>query len=534
MNWLDACGKFGTAQRLDTTLLSVLSAFPQKTRTHAVLEVRSFKELEAMVPRLQGAIETRLESHLTTEVDGQQASMFARRYQAVQDMLEKLAPRDPGARALRAGFACRMTEMMESSPTALRVRAIIDFYFSQAAIRHHRLQNPAVAATPTLRGLVEQTRWQKIQRGLFHRLVSGMTQKGPVNLNALRFDRGRFDFLAVDYRTAVTAGVPFAQSILEAGGAAGFSGGYFLYSEPNIEAPAARYDPVGLLVSGGQVLNPPIYSRPAFMQDDEGRVHIATIGLKGLMLRWPDGVHFRIGGTNAARRINAMPVAFNRADRTQTPLHEGHILTIIAQQLTAVQRGGQVAIPVGGFVVTLPATPEWDELGSALAVDTRVTFELPSLPGIRGVSSAIAGGPTLLEGGRTSGPRALLKEEFTGDAEPMTFSTDETGDLNLLPRLAIGLTPAHDVIVMAADGRNFGAALGLTLAEVTGVMRALGCVDAINMDGGSSKRLVLQNQPLDLPTTEIVAGAHVEESIRPVHNGFLARPREEEPTSQDG
>lgn len=527
MNWLEACKEFGAAEGIDSAVHDVLSAFPPKAEAGGLREVTSFVALEKQVPQLLKEINQRLQAHLAAEIDGEQASMFARRSLALQIILDELSPKDPGARVLRAGFAARLAEIVESSPSALRVRAIIDFYYSQAGIRHHRMLSSSAEALPTLRGLVEQTQWRKVQRGLFHRAITGMTQKGPVNLNALRFDRGRFSFEALDFRDDVATGSTFAKTLERSAAVAGFSGGFFLYSEPDIDPPALRHDPVGLLVSNGNILNPPVYSRPAFIQDKEGRVHIATIGLKGVTLCWPGGIHFRIGATNAARRTAAMPVAFNRAQSSGTPHHQGYLLTIVAGRLTAFQRGGRVRIPVGGFTVTLPATPQWDELASGFAVGTEVSYELPSLPGIKGIASAIAGGPTLLEGGRTGGPKVLLREEFSGEAEPMTFSTDETGDLNLLPRLAIGLTPDHAVVVLAADGRNFNAALGLTLADTTAAMRALGCLHALNMDGGSSKRLVLGETPLDLPTTEIVAGAHVEESVRPVHNGFVVRALDE-------
>ncbi len=527
MNWLDACKKFGADQGVEESVLDVLAAFPHRERPVARLETASFAELETLVPVLQKCQTKGLQAHLAGEIDSAQASMFARRAEAVTEILHNLAPGDPAARVLQAGFAARLTEMLESSPSALRVRALIDFYYSQAGIRHHIWHGGEAETTPTLRGLVDGTQWCKVRRGLFQRTISGNTRKGPVNLNALRFDRGRFHFQALDCRPDIESGLSFAETIKGVGAVAGFSGGFFLYSEPAIEPPAARYDPVGLLVSDGQILSPPIYARPAFIQDDEGRVHIATIGLKGIILKGPDGTHIRIGGTNAARRTEAMPVAFNRAALSVTPDHKGYLLTIVAGEVTAIKRGGKASIPVGGFVVTLPPTPQWDQLASGISIGAGLTYQLPTLPGVSGIVSAIAGGPTLLDGGRTCGPRALQREEFAGDAEPMTFSSDETGDLNLLPRLAIGLTPEHAVVVLAADGRNFNSALGVTLAEVTAIMRALGCVHAINMDGGSSKRLVLDGQPLDLPTTEIVAGAHIEESVRPVHNGFAAIATEE-------
>ncbi len=53
------------------------------------------------------------------------------------------------------------------------------------------------------------------------------------------------------------------------------------------------------------------------------------------------------------------------------------------------------------------------------------------------------------------------------------------------PRTAIGLTKDHHLILLIVDGRTATAA-GMTMAELRETMQALGCVDAINMDGGGS------------------------------------------------
>jgi len=120
-------------------------------------------------------------------------------------------------------------------------------------------------------------------------------------------------------------------------------------------------------------------------------------------------------------------------------------------------------------------------------------------------------------------------EDFLSGVPPATFSGDETGDRNLLPRLAVGLTPEHEVVMAAVDGRNFHQALGMTLRDTAKLMSMLGCVDAVNLDGGSSKRMVLQGRVLDLPTTEVVPAASdsddgaagAAQPVRPVHTGVF-------------
>ena len=130
--------------------------------------------------------------------------------------------------------------------------------------------------------------------------------------------------------------------------------------------------------------------------------------------------------------------------------------------------------------------------------------------------AAMAGGPKLL-----GDDIDLPQDGFVGTAPPRTFSGDETGDCNLLPRMAVGLLPNGDAVFAAVDGRNFERALGVTLAQLSALMRCLGCTVAMNLDGGSSKRLVVGQAVRDLPTTDIVGGAIQSAGVRPVRTALF-------------
>ncbi|MCX2573805.1 phosphodiester glycosidase family protein [Pedobacter sandarakinus] len=62
------------------------------------------------------------------------------------------------------------------------------------------------------------------------------------------------------------------------------------------------------------------------------------------------------------------------------------------------------------------------------------------------------------------------------------------------PRTCIGMKPNGKIIMLTADGRNDNAA-GMSLLELTKVMRWLGCSSAINFDGGGSTTLWVDGQP---------------------------------------
>jgi hypothetical protein len=85
------------------------------------------------------------------------------------------------------------------------------------------------------------------------------------------------------------------------------------------------------------------------------------------------------------------------------------------------------------------------------------------------------------------------------------------------PRTAVGITASGGVIIMVVDGRSSGSN-GLTLYQLGKEMKALGAVNAVNLDGGGSatmwiKGMGIVNHPTD-STGE-----------RPVSNALVILPR---------
>ena len=60
-------------------------------------------------------------------------------------------------------------------------------------------------------------------------------------------------------------------------------------------------------------------------------------------------------------------------------------------------------------------------------------------------------------------------------------------------RTAIGLKRDGTIILLVADGRSKNNAAGLSLPELTHVMRWLGCCDAANLDGGGSSTMYIRD-----------------------------------------
>lgn len=93
-----------------------------------------------------------------------------------------------------------------------------------------------------------------------------------------------------------------------------------------------------------------------------------------------------------------------------------------------------------------------------------------------------------------SGPW-ILKDQQPVDIEPVAFNT------NRHPRSFVCTTLEQKVLFVTVDGRNQRAA-GMRIQELQVLAEALGCVDALNLDGGGSttiwiKGMGVANYPSD-------------------------------------
>jgi len=432
-----------------------------------------FDAAHARIPGIVGSL-------LAEEVDAEQAAMFARRLQAVDLLLQRIE-----AQGLRVALTCRTVELLRApAPRALRIRALADFYYSQAARIHHQQRQPS----RSIDALVDGLRWTPIDGGLDHGHLAGPGPAGPVHIHLLRGPPTHLRCLRLIDPHASLPGL-----VRSEGAVAGVSGGFFLYSEPHIPAPLHRRQPVGLLLSDGQVVSGPDFRRATLWVDETG-LHMARGGPVGWTLQV--GRH-RVPIAACNDEGAHGPTWFNAAWGGRAPRTGLQIRGLHA-------RGrGSLLDPLGGVLVGagLP-----DHHGP-------VQWHAPGP-----WTQAMAGGPMLLD----TGPCLDLRhEDFSADAPPITFSRDETYDENLLPRMAAGIDSEGRAVFAAIDGRNFDHAPGFTLRMTAQLMHAVGCVQAMNLDGGSSKRMAVGDRCVDLASTEVVSAGERPARVRRVVSAIL-------------
>lgn len=141
--------------------------------------------------------------------------------------------------------------------------------------------------------------------------------------------------------------------------------------------------------------------------------------------------------------------------------------------------------------------------GAAVTIARR--DQLPPRP----AGDLLQAGPLLVAGG------APLREDHEGfSAGAHQFDSDITD--GRYPRAAIGLTRRGELLAVACDGRADDEA-GLSMLELAEAMAALGCVQAMNLDGGGSTSLVsggrLRNVPREAHGVALPGGRAVATAI---------------------
>ena len=144
-------------------------------------------------------------------------------------------------------------------------------------------------------------------------------------------------------------------------------------------------------------------------------------------------------------------------------------------KVTEVRRGDfENEIPEGCAVLVVPDDYEGKADYADLEKGDRVYIEVEVNKQFASAVSAVGGGSVILVDGE-------LAEDIA----------DEDLETRRHPRTALGMTADGEVMLFVADGRQSSYATGLTMVELAEAMRALGCTDAINLDGGGSSVVVL-------------------------------------------
>ena len=272
------------------------------------------------------------------------------------------------------------------------------------------------------------------------------------------------------------------------GALAAVNGGYFRTTG------TYRGEPAGMLKLGGKVLSEPSLPRSELAitnADGAARIAVAQIEVKTEIVA--DSREMRaVDGINRPREENEMILYTPEFHRTTLTDPGGIEIAVERGRVTGVLEGeGSRPIPSEGCVVSaVGAAGRWAREHLRLGAPIEVRAEITSHPPLPFAPEfIIGGGPLLVAAGRSTAAAAADAEQFKAD-----FSRARH------PRTAVGVRREGSLILVTVDGRQPKKSVGMTVEELAGLMLELGCVEAVNLDGGGSTTMVVKGKVANNPS----------------------------------
>lgn len=235
--------------------------------------------------------------------------------------------------------------------------------------------------------------------------------------------------------------------------------------------------PLGTLVINKKIYTGPIYDRVAIGIFDD-KYDMARIKLKASVTTNIGG--FKIDNINQPRMLSTHTIVYTRDwGKISPPSPKYGTQLVIADNKLIKKTNSQTEIPENGFVIIGPAKI-LDTYGKA----TNFQLDLKMNPEWKEVNHIISGGPYLVKNGEIFVDMTAQKLSAIGGRNPRT---------------AIGYTKDNHLIMLTADGRE-DTSIGLTLMELASLMKEFGCVNAMNLDGGSSTVMYINGQIVNKPS----------------------------------
>jgi hypothetical protein len=258
---------------------------------------------------------------------------------------------------------------------------------------------------------------------------------------------------------------------------AGINGGYFNRKNKL---------PLGAIRRDNQWLSGPILNRGAIAWNDSGQFYFGRLTLEETLVT-ANNQRLPILFLNSGYVQSGIARYTPAWGATYTPLTDNEIILVvqkdqITQQLPGGKVGGTaVPIPPDGYLLTLRANAA--SAASQLPIGSAVRISSSTTPTDFSRYPHIIG----------AGPLLIQNRQVVLDAKAEKFSNAFIAERAI--RSGICTTATGTLMIAVVHNRAGG--YGPTLAEHAQLMQQMGCVDALNLDGGSSTSLYLGGQLLD-------------------------------------
>lgn len=263
--------------------------------------------------------------------------------------------------------------------------------------------------------------------------------------------------------------------------------------------------PFGLCVKNGVVMNPPLFEREALLVKKDGSVQIDSVDVRTLEIEI-NGIRYK-HGENAT--------IYTRPERKKTPKTDGMCVVVTGNRVIDIKEKGPVDIPASGYVIRVDkdsfVAPRTLADGTKMKecpfcesmtkyVDVNSGDEV-IYRGLEDVQFGIQVGNSIIRDGKKTTEFIsrfynlyhLERIPFPPSLYPMDFEKTRAA------RMALGADKDGKPVVFWAEGKGKLSytpgedSTGASLSEMADIAEELGIHNAINLDGGGSAQILLNN-----------------------------------------
>lgn len=324
----------------------------------------------------------------------------------------------------------------------------------------------------------------RIERGLYLKEIRQTSWFGPRVITVIDYnlDNNRLRLKPVLAQGLVPGREDLADLIKKHKAIAGVNGGYFHYSGR----------PLGLLYINGELVSEPLYNRSSLLIDQDNNISFAQVNWQGELLIESPELKIEIDGVNREAKEKEVIVFNYFYGPRMSALDEDHYDIVVRDnKILGVESaaGSQTAIPPDGFVIRFSAQRSDIRNRIPELKNKKITLNYNLNPNFKenNILHAVGGGPRLLKNG---------KIQISGQEE--NFQKDILN--GRAPRTAVALTKDNHLLLLTIDGRQLDLSVGMSLEELAQTLKGLGAVEAINLDGGGSSRMVIRGFTMSNPS----------------------------------
>ncbi|MFN5539435.1 MAG: phosphodiester glycosidase family protein [Candidatus Melainabacteria bacterium] len=355
----------------------------------------------------------------------------------------------------------------------------------------------ALAYTPSSANITDVEQ-DAIMPGLIHHHFIKHTSRGAVIINALEIDmqKGFTVRPALAQENTIWAKATLPSIVAREGAYAGINANYF----------NSRGLPIGSLAIDSEWITGPVLNRASLSIDKNGKAYFARPSVTGHLQVFKGYSNNPFSASFPSNKPSQLALRLNSINQPDSLNQHGISFYNHWWQDSVTCGDGRTCVLVDGKgIVRLKVNSQEDKTSlyptktdyvlSALTnssftginVGDKVTLTWYSKPDWSYTSHVIGGGPLLLSKGEI-----VLDESAEG-------FTAASGLGSSAPRTAVGITAVGRLIWVTADGRSKNS-VGLSLNELAHLLKDIGVVEAMNLDGGGSTTMVLDGKIINSPS----------------------------------